>query len=350
MRPVVTGLGSSFPATISHDALWEALFADTLHATPLARRLWRSAGIETRHGVAIPTSDDVRGWSTGARMRRFVEEALPLAKAAVGSCLGAAGLAPDDVDLLAVVSCTGYASPGLDVLLARDLGIPPSAERVQIGHMGCYAALPGLAVVADAAAARGKTAVMACVELSSLHAQPPGDDLGQVVAHALFSDAAAAVAVVPDGPGLEILDVACLTEASQAQLLTWDIGDHGFRIQLSADLPSAFEAHVGPMVVKLLGAHGLAPHDVAAWAIHPGGPRIIDMVGERLGIDEEALQPTRAVLRAHGNCSSPTVLLVLERILADGALGDGDHAVCLAFGAGLTLYAALLRCRRPRQW
>lgn len=345
VRPVIAGLGSAFPAAVSQDALWAALFSD--NSTPLARQLWRSTGIESRHGVAIPPLDDVRDWPTGARMRRFSEEALPLGKEAVSSSLAASGLEPTDIDLLTVVSCTGYASPGLDTMLARDLGMGRSVERVQVGHMGCYAALPGLAVVADAAAARSKTAVLLCVELCSLHVQPPGDDNGQVVAHALFSDAAAAVVVSPSGPGLEVVDIAAHTDPDRSGLLRWDITDRGFRVHLSPELPAAFEPHLGPVVRDLLGGRGLTPPDVAAWAIHPGGPRIVDKVGEQLGLDEDALRPTRAVLAAHGNCSSPTVLLVLEQILAAGALDDGEYAVCLAFGAGLTLYAALLRRTAP---
>ncbi len=212
--------------------------------------------------------------------------------------------------------------------------------------MGCYAALPGLAVVSDAAVARGNTAVLVCVEVCSLHVQPETDDIDQVVAHALFSDAAAAVAITPGGPGLEVVDIAARTDASHSELLKWDVTNRGFRVHLSPDLPTAFEPHVEPLVAELLGTHGLTPRDVAGWAIHPGGPRIIDAVGQALGLEEAALGPTREVLRNHGNASSPTVLLVLEQVLATGAVGDGDYVVCLAFGAGITLYAALLRRRR----
>lgn len=225
------------------------------------------------------------------------------------------------------------------------MGMPPSLERVQIGHMGCYAAVPGLAVVADAAVARARTAVLLCVELSSLHVQPPSEDMGQVVAHALFSDAAAAVVVRPGGPGLEIVDLVACTDPAHAELLRWDITDHGFRLHLSPEIPAAIEAHVAPMVADLLAGQGLETADVAGWAIHPGGARIVDRIGEKLALDDEALGPTRDVLAAHGNCSSPSVLLVLERLLVEGALDDGDYVVCVAFGAGLTLYAALCRWR-----
>lgn len=341
-RAAVAGVGTAVPAAVGQDELWRAGFAGHLGDDPVARRLWRRAGVERRHAVAVPP-DDVRTWTTEARMRRFVEAALPLGKEAVAGCLAEAGIDATDVDLLAVASCTGYASPGLDVLLARDLALRPSTERVFIGHMGCYAALPGLGVVADAAVARGRTAVLLCVELSSLHAQPPSHDLDQVVAHALFADAAAAVAVRPTGPGLELVDLVAHTDPSRGSLLTWDVTDHGFRMGLSPGVPDALAAAVPDAVTRLLGPHRLTTRDVAGWAVHPGGPRILDAVEDRLGLDDDALGESRAVLREYGNCSSPTVLLVLDRIVKRG-LDRGDFAVCLAFGGGLTVYAALLQC------
>lgn len=357
-RAVVAGVGSTVPAGVTQDELWKQAFAGHLADDPVARRLWRRAGVEHRHAVAVPPDDDVRTWSTQARMRRFVESALPLGKEAVGAALAEAGVDAGEVDLLAVATCTGYANPGIDVFLARDLALRPSTERVLIGHMGCYAALPGLGVVADAAVARDTTAVLLCVELSSLHAQPPTRDLDQVVAHALFADAAAAVVVrpsplrSPDGGrrsssgsnlGLEVVDLVAHTDPEHAPLLTWDVTDRGFRMGLSAEVPEAVAAVAPSAVTRLLSRHGLTTKDVEAWAVHPGGPKILDMVEDRLGLGTGGLAESRAVLREYGNCSSPTVLLVLERILRRD-LERGDFVVCLAFGAGLTVYAALLRC------
>ncbi len=115
----------------------------------------------------------------------------------MSSALGRARVAASDVGMLVVCSCTGYVTPGLDILLARDLGLPADARRVFVGHMGCYAALPGIGVAADYVALNGRPAVLLCVELASLHVQPATADPQQVVAHALFSDAAAAVVLTP---------------------------------------------------------------------------------------------------------------------------------------------------------
>ena len=345
MTATVTASQSTFPAKRTQQELWDGYFRAHYDGSDLARRVFAGAGIQTRHGVTDPLLEDVSTWSTGQRMERFAAEALPLGTAAVSGALEAAGVAPADVDLLTVVSCTGYATPGLDILIARDLEMPVSVQRLHVGHMGCYAAIPGLATTADAVTARGKTAVMLCLELTSLHVQPPTDDAEQVVAHALFADAANAVVVQPgrERQGLRVLDVAARTDTARAGLMTWDVTDLGFRMGLSPRVPAVLRKHVEATVADLLAPHDLAPGDVAGWAIHPGGPRIVEVVQKKLALSDEQVAESQGVLRDIGNCSSPTVMVVLERMVASGRLAPGDHVVAMAFGPGLTLYMALLQ-------
>ena len=359
MSASLTGTGHALPPPMGQQHLWDGFFKDHYDDARLARTVWRNSAITTRRGVVDPVREDISSWGTGARMRRFLEEAMPLGKEAVAAALADAGLAPADVGQFTVVSCTGYATPGLDVLLARDLGMRDSVQRLHVGHMGCYAALPGLAATADFVAARGRPAVMLCLELTSLHVQPSTDsarsgsptpeDLQQMVAHALFSDAAAAVVLQPDSPGLEVVDVVARTDASTADHMTWDVTDLGFRMGLSPAVPDVLARHVRPVVEELLGRHGIAVDDVSGWAVHPGGRRIVEVVGEALDLSEQDLAPSYAVLDEVGNCSSATVLLVLERLLAPSPgvreVPDGGTVVAMAFGPGLTLYAALLRRR-----
>lgn len=343
VTPAITGVATAFPPAMDQQEVWDGFFSSHYAASRAAPWIWRNAGVDRRHAVVDPRAEDVSRATTGVRMRRFVDEALPLGKAAVGASLADAGLSPGDVDLFAVVSCTGYTTPGLDMLLARDLGMPASVERLHVGHMGCFAALPALAAVADAAAARRKLGVLLCVELTSLHLQPPTDELDQIVAHALFSDAAAAVVVHPDAAGLEVMDVVARTDLTTTADMAWQITDLGFRMTLSPRVPGVLAAHVVQAATELLAPHGLGIPDVGHWAIHPGGPRIVSTVAERLGLSDHDVAPSRQVLREHGNCSSATVLVVLEELLRQRSPAPGDHIVAMAFGPGLTLYMALLR-------
>jgi alkylresorcinol/alkylpyrone synthase len=353
--PAITGAASACPPSRTQEQLWDGYFSRHYQEDRRARRVFASAGIRHRHCAVDPLQEDVSSWSTGRRMARYVEEAVPLAADAVTRALAAADLSPAEVGLLAVVSCTGYATPGVDHQLAAKLAFPASLQRLFIGHMGCYGAVPGLGAVADYVTARGRPAVLACVELSSLHLQPPTTNLEQIVAHALFSDAAAAVVLEPGvaggdtlgvgaAEGLTVIDIAAHTVTDAASLMTWTITDTGFRMTLDRQVPDVLARYVGPAIDDLLTRNGLRRGDVQGWAVHPGGPRILDVVADRLGLAEGDLDVSRRVLAEHGNCSSATLLLVLEE-LRRRPLEPGAAVVAMAFGPGLTLYACLLRWR-----
>lgn len=346
-RARIVAVTHSVPPGIEQATLWRDYFGPRFGGDTRAERVWNSAGVQRRHGVVDPRTVDVSEWSTGERMRRFLIEAEPLGKEACADAIAAAGMDAGDLGLFAVASCTGYVTPGLDIVLARDLGMSPSIQRLSIGHMGCYAALPGLGAAADFVRSRNSPALLLSCELPSLHVQPAHggglrrSDLEQLAAHALFSDAAATAVLAPDRPGLELLDVHAYTDADTGDYMTWDITDTGFRMGLSARVPDVLARHARPCVEELLARNGFGVADVASWVVHPGGPRILDVVADRLDLDSHALDSAAEVLRENGNCSSATVLLVLEQVLP--TLNSGDVVVMLAFGPGLTLYTALLR-------
>jgi predicted naringenin-chalcone synthase len=342
----IAGLGIALPPTATQDDLWAGYFDRHYagSANSLAKRIFANSGVTTRHAAVSPLLEDVSDWPTERRMRRYLTEALPLGKEAVTRALADAGLAPADVGLLVVCSCTGYVTPGLDILLARDLALPADTQRLFVGHMGCYAALPGLGVAADFVSTRGRPAVLLCAELTGLHLQPSTVDTQQIVAHALFSDAVAAVVLLPAGPGYAVREVTSVTDTTTADLMTWDVTDMGFRMGLSPKVPQVLSRHVARLVDELLDRHGLTRPEVDGWAVHPGGPRILNVVEKELALPPDALGASRATLAAHGNCSSPTVLLILDELRHRP---DPPHnVVMLAFGPGLTLYAVLLR-REP---
>jgi predicted naringenin-chalcone synthase len=330
----IAGMGRALPAAVSQQELWDGYFRQHVDSPGFGERIFANSGVVRRHAAVNPLVEDVSGWSTGQRMSRYLAEAVPLGSLAVASALADAGIAASEVGLFAVASCTGYVSPGVDVQVAAELGMPVDLRRLVFGHMGCYAAIPALGAVSDYVAARRRPAVLLNVEITSLHVQP---DLSrdQVVAHALFSDAAVATVLTP-GSGLEVVDLVALTDPGTSEHMTWDVTDLGFRMGLSPKVPDVLAVHLRPAVTELLRRNGVT--SVAGWAVHPGGPRILETVEDVLGLPTDALDASRAVLAEHGNCSSATVLLVLQRLLpADGPV------VLLAFGPGLTLYALLLR-------
>jgi predicted naringenin-chalcone synthase len=211
--------------------------------------------------------------------------------------------------------------------------------------MGCFGAVVGLrqALAITRAYPEALVAVIS-VELCSLHFAPDMD-LDGMTGFALFGDAGAAVLVSSHetARGPEIADAYCSADFSTSDQMSWTITDQGFLMGLSPRVPVTLRRQVAPATRTLLESNGLAMSDIAHWLIHPGGPSVLEAIQGRLELTEEQMAPSWAVLRDHGNCSSPTVLLILDELLRSGRTSSGEWGVMMAFGPGLTLEMCLLR-------
>ncbi len=358
--PRIVGTAVAAPPRCPQDDLWDTFrthFADN----PVAKKVWDSSGIASRHYAVDPRAEPVTEWSTEERMQRYMAEAHPLGRRAVSEALRSAGLEPGDLGLFAFATNTGHAAPGVDILVAQDLGMAPDLRRLVIGHMGCHAAVPGLGAVSEYVATNSRPALLLCLDLGSLHVQPESptvhagnptiEDLEQIIAHSLFGDAAAAVVVAPAGqafpasgvPSLDVLGIAATSNNSVSDHMALRVTDHGFRMRLSPRVPDVIKANVGDLVAGLLARNGVDRADVDGWAVHPGGAQILRNVASELEISEEEMAPSYDVLRDYGNCASPTVLVVLHHMLRTRPIRPGKAVVLITFGPGLTLFAALLK-------
>jgi alkylresorcinol/alkylpyrone synthase len=343
MTARLQGLGTAMPDYVFKQAeIVEGFFARQPGWDPAWAEVFANAGVERRASVVDPSWYD-QPRTTADRMRVFAPAARRLGADAARRALERAG--PDagaEVGDLLAVSCTGYSGPGLDIHLADDLGLDERVQRLSIGHMGCYAALPALRTAAALADASGRRALVTCVELCTLHLQPLRTREDAVYL-ALFGDGAGAALVGPGGDGPAVVGSATVTVPRSEERMGWLIEDHGFQMWLSPRVPALVERSVGGLVDDLLGPHGLVPDDIAHWAVHPGGPEILDRTQRRLRLGDTQLARSREVLADGGNRSSATVLFILEQLLGNGEVEPGQWIVALAFGTGLTLEALLLR-------
>ena len=346
--PVILSLATSVPPRCYDQGevfdFLQTLFVRTRHA----RTIFRYSGVETRH-LAADREFYGQDQTTQARNDRYLAEALPVGEAAIGRCLDRAGLTAADVDDFIAVSCTGLDIPGLDLRLAGRLGMRPDLRRTCVLGMGCYAAFPALQRAREAVAGQpGRKALVLCLELCSLHLQFD-DSLENMVVSALFADGAAAALVGGGPPSAEahavpqLVDAATHCDYTTFEHMAFHVTDHGFQMRLSGYVPELLAADVAPFVDGLLRRNGLDRAGVRFWGIHPGGPKILDGLQARLGLADEHLAPSRAVLRCYGNMSSPTILFVLDEIQRSGAPRPGDYGVLLAFGPGLTMESLLVR-------
>jgi alkylresorcinol/alkylpyrone synthase len=347
MTARIQALGTAVPGHAHKQAdIVEEFFAHLPGWDPAWAEVFEASGVERRSAAidldAFYGGRDRRP-STAERMRAFAPAARRLGAEAARRALERAGpgAVAEVADLLAV-SCTGYSGPGLDVHLAADLGLGPGIRRLAIGHMGCYAALPALRTAAALSAASGSRALVACVELCSLHLQP-ARSREEAVVQALFADGAGAVLVGSDGDGPAIVGTRTRTVAGSEARMGWLVDDDGFHMELSPRVPAMVERGLAELVGDLLAPHGLTPAQVAHWVVHPGGPEILDRAQRRLDLSDAQLARSREALADGGNRSSATVLFILEALLGSGEVEPGQWLVVLAFGTGLTLEALLLR-------
>ena len=364
----IDGIGTALPPDIARQDEAAELAPRYAHADDrgarMLRLLYRKSGVSTRHSVSvrgdegplekrvpyypIPDAPGDLGPTTGDRMAWYETEAPPLALGAARAAIDASDTAPAEFTHLVTVSCTGFGSPGVDAHLIEQLGLPRDVARTHVGFMGCHGALNGLRAAHAYGADPDARVLLCAVELCSLHFAY-GWDEEMLVANTLFADGAAAVVgrgVPPTAPGASASGAAWRVAASgtflmpdSADAMTWRIGDHGFRMTLSALVPEMIGRHLRGWLEGWLAGHGVGLGDVGSWAVHPGGPRILDAVRDALELDESDLAVSRETLRDHGNMSSPTVLFILERMRREGA---PRPCVALAFGPGLAVEAALI--------
>jgi predicted naringenin-chalcone synthase len=317
------------------------------------KRLFLRSGIETRCSVLATAEGDQlrkprefyppakdpsdRGPTTAQRMARYAAEAPALAERAARNALENAALDPERITHLVTASCTGFFAPGLDSALIERLDLPPTVRRIHVGFMGCHAAFNALAAARDTAAADPDARILVCcVELCSLHFAY-GIDPGRLVANALFADGAAAAVVgraATDGDAAwQLNDFSSCLLADSADAMTWNIGDHGFEMTLSPGVPEVIRRQLAPWCKSWLAAHDLEISDIAGWAIHPGGPKILTAIEDALNLAPEDLRFSRGILARHGNMSSTTVLFILRQMV------QSISGPCVAIGLGPGLMA-----------
>ena len=355
MSFAILGMGSAVPPlryAQEETAELSARVAGRTEKEALAlHAVFRKTHIEGRHLVhGRPLFEALRagdretlgaassGPGTAARMEEYQREALPLAAAAARLALAQSDLTARSISHLVTVSCTGFAAPGVDIGLIRALELPATVERTHVGFMGCHGALNGLRVARAIGDSDPMARVLLCaVELCSIHFHY-GWDPSRVTGNALFADGAAALVGAAGKEGWRIrANGACLFPECE-DAMSWKIGDHGFLMHLSPRVPGLIVAHLRPWLASWLGGHGLSIDDVASWAVHPGGPRILASVEEALELPVGTCRVSFDVLTRVGNMSSPTVLFILEELRRANA---PRPCVALGFGPGLAAEAAL---------
>jgi len=292
-----------------------------------------NAGIARRHLVQpVDWYRGEHGWQ--ARNAVYLEGADALYIEAASRALERAGVAAKDVDVLVTVSTTGIATPSLEARVADRMGFRGDAERVPIFGLGCAGGVSGLATAARLARP-GKIVLFVTIEICSTSIRLDKLSKANIVATALFGDGAAACVLRGGEGGIARIEGGGeLLWPGTLGIMGWEVEDPGLGVIFDRAIPPFVADNMAEGVARILAKAGLEREAVDRFTCHPGGAKVIAALESALQLAPGTLDHERAVLEDYGNMSAPTVLFVLERLLAAGL---PERTMLLALGPGFTL-------------
>jgi alkylresorcinol/alkylpyrone synthase len=329
---------------------WEA--QGKLPEPRLLSRLHANCGVQFRNFV-LPLESYPGLVGFKATNDVWISNGVQLGECCINAALRPLGLAAADVSAIFFASVTGIASPTIDARLINRMPFPPSVKRTPIFGLGCVAGAAGIARASDYVRAfPDQIALLLSVELCSLTWQDNDQSIANLISSGLFADGAAAVVVTGDDvalpastvpPGPRILATRSTFYRNTEYVMGWDIGDSGFTIVLSPDVPKVVLENLRGDVECFLSENGIALSEVASWIFHSGGPKVLEAVESSLSLPKDALALSWKSLREVGNLSAASVLMVLADTLENQPGAPGSYSILAAMGPGFCLELVLLQ-------
>jgi predicted naringenin-chalcone synthase len=348
----LTGLGTAVPPqrfaqTECWDALQLAPQFPQLNARSRAlmrRVLCGDNGIATRHMV-ISKLEEAFILVPDILHARFAQHAPALATKSAERALASARLQPAEVDAIIISTCTGYLCPGLTSYVSEQLGLRADVQTLDLVGQGCGAALPNLRTAESLlASGRAQQVLSVCIEICSA-AFYLDNDPGVLISACLFGDGggAAVWSARPAAHARRVEWKAARSNLSPAErdALRFEQRDGMLRNILSREVPEIAARHARKLLAEMLDRYPLQRADITGWILHAGGRQVLAALQESLNLREHDVRLSASVLSEFGNLSSPFVLFVLERALAENS--PGGWWWMSSFGAGFSCHGALLK-------
>ncbi|XAR72737.1 hypothetical protein NMG60_11019477 [Bertholletia excelsa] len=369
-KATILALGKAFPhQLVMQDFLVDEYFKNTNCNNPVLKeklvRLCNTTTVKTRYVVM---SEEIlkkypelatEGLPTVSQRLEICNKAVThMAIEASRACIKNWGRPISDITHLVYVSSSEARLPGGDLHLAKGLGLRPETQRVMLYFMGCSGGVAGLRVAKDIAENNpGSRVLLATSETTIIGFRPPNADRPyDLVGVALFGDGAGAVIVGSDpDPAIErpLFELHTAIQhflPETENIIDGRLTEEGIRLKLARELPQIIEDNVEGFCSKLMGTVGYSEKEYNRlfWAVHPGGPAILNRVEKRLDLSSKKLGASRRALADYGNASSNTIFYVLEYLLEERLKmkeekEEPEWGLILAFGPGVTFEGILAR-------
>jgi len=249
---------------------------------------------------------------------------------------------PSEVGAVVLVSTTGVSTPSLDSFLIQLLDLPRTVARIPIWGLGCAGGAAGLARAADLARSRQAPVLLVAVELCSTTFMHDDRSKSNLIATALFGDGAAAVVVGPGGQGPELLGGHSRLIDDSEDVMGWDLWERGLKVRFARSIPQVVIDVVPQFVQQAAAEAGIEPASLHHFILHPGGTKVLAAYEEALGVPRARIEDAYAIIREHGNMSSPTVLFVLDRFM-QRTEPTGANGLLVGLGPGFSAEGVTFR-------
>ena len=301
--------------------------------------------------LKVETSDDWIRTRTGIRERRIASPDQPTSELALNAArkaIEAAQIQPDQIDLVIVATITpDMAFPSTACILQHKLGLR------KVACFDLEAACSGFLYsldVADGMLASGRYKCALVIGAEKMSSILDWEDRTTCV---LFGDGAGAAIIMTEGDGPNLVGFRSGADGSNPSLLHQPAGgskqpasiasienrEHFLKMNGKEIFKSAVRV-MEKATRELLKANGLETQDVDHVIPHQANVRIVESMAQRLEIP---LEKFFCNLDRHGNTSAASIPIAFDEACQRGLFRKGEIGVLVAFGAGLTWSATLIR-------
>ena len=306
-------------------------------------KIFEGAGVDKRYSIMSP-EDVFTATSFEDKNNIYVREVKKLGRNVLEKALNNSDWAPESLDFIITVSCTGIMIPSLDAYLINDLNLRKDITRLPVTEMGCAAGISGIIYAFNFLKSNpGKRAAVVAVESPTATFQLNDFSMANMVSAAIFGDGTACVLLSSeeDAKGPKIIGEEMYHFFDATQMMGFDLTNHGLQMILDPAVPETISNHFPDIIHPFLEKYGSSIEKVDHLIFHPGGRKIVQTVSDLFGNLGKNINDTREVLRLYGNMSSATVLYVLQRFL-DKDIKKGEQGILLSFGPGFSAQRILI--------
>lgn len=308
------------------------------------KKIFEGAAVDKRYSIMDPL-EVFTATSFAEKNDIYIREVIVLGEKVLEKALKKAGWAPESLDYIITVSCTGIMIPSLDAYLINKMKLRQDIVRLPVTEMGCAAGVSGIIYAKNFLKANpGKRAAVIAVESPTATFQLDDFSMPNIVSAAIFGDGAACCLLSSDESDLgpEIIDEQMYHFYEAEHMMGFNVVNTGLQMVLDIEVPDTIAAHFPEIIHPFLAKNNLAINDIDHLIFHPGGKKIVKTVEELFSGLGKNIDATKEVLRAYGNMSSATVLYVLESIM-DSYPQPGEKGIMLSFGPGFSAQRVLLQ-------